>query len=1528
MLQDSLAQARAELDKAEGSATELAAAIARRESMARLLQRQGRLDEQKRLLAELEELRGAQQKAHETTRSAGQWLRTLIAELVLAGRPEELFTRLQALYPVALLPVRLETRFRKDELLVRIYPDDIHADTHERDLTDVEEEAGRRFWEESWRAADDRALLEKAWAALAEGFGPYRAAWIARALEPENPGDRPASPVPDGEELPVAPVFPEVRGRADVWARVPRTRMLPDRWVALGYRGGNRVVTAWGEPVPDTLAVGPDPNATPTDDGLPFDDGMRWMVDFGEAERVGMGLRVPLTGSLASGLDRLVVLGVKASLDPAASAERLGAQLEAHHYTQGLGLVPQGTPTNNTTDEPSGFAAREPDHALSYAIERTEPLFRPGDGRDGDHLASALGIAPSVLAHVIGAGGQDQLDGFHMNRALWPATWGYYLAQMFYGIFSDEAIRAGREQFIHWVRATGPLPVIRVGEQPYGILPVTAFQRWKMDGSEGRFDEELVPFLGRLRAKWLAAVDRVPRMGRSGDPDRDLVEVLGMEERSVHFAARSFVGKEYLRNLWAFLGWRVDPTWWAIQEMLALEVLRDLQLPWRFRLSKGVYSRHAAPILRDLVEAGALSSTKPLANNYIKWLRLSGYLPLRDNIYPGGRPKTMLYLLLRHSLLLTYADSAFQFLQRYKLVTPAERREPELLDMGSKELTPTGYRHLERRLPELTGEKSLGEFLAGQSNFKGPELQELGELLESFAYLENRPTAILERLLTETLDLATHRLDAWITAYPTRRLALIRNKVPVGLYLGGYGWVENLRPAPPRKKAEPPPGEAGPVTVAPDNAGYIQTASPAHAATAAVLRSGQLSHGPTGAGERLALDLSSRRVRLALETLDGVRQGQPLGALLGYRFERGLHEGHPGLELDRYILPFREQAPLVAGKLEQTDEPMESIAANNVVDGLALARMHKAGRIPWGVDGLPSPATERAEYQACLAELGHLADQIDAVSDLITAEAVYQTMQGNPIRVGASVDAIGRGEMPPEIQVVRTPRSGVGLVHRLGILLGDPAGGPAAWPIHESLAVRAAAEPYANAWAGGLFGDPARVICHGAYVEGEAVLAARLVRLSELGLSPLDLIYMTEGSDQAALAELEQRFRLVLLSDWPVGVPTTAEIRLDYGRDPSWGPEMLSLAEFLEVVRSVRTLLLGARALDARDFALPEESATPGVDLAELAARADQAEDAFRSAYADLDVLTATGSGVDLAWVYHQNLLRLAAFGIPGTVPAVRDDMVILREQAEVGLNEARKRMKRLDSLHAGFDRAAASELEQREHDESRFKEIFGASFRVLVRFRVANATELSQTFAQSLALQAGDPQAAVTWLQRAAKVREGVARLDEASLYAVAIGAREMELQVGQLPFVPDDRWVALPFESPELPGGRVSLVVDAPVGFDPEQAMVGLLVDEWNEVVPNRTEMTAVAYHYDEPGARAPQSILLAVTPDLSRESWDLDTLEAVVLETLELAKIRGVDLDHLPGVGHYLPALHFAQNISGQTFSPALVIDSQKE
>ncbi|HUD68202.1 MAG TPA: hypothetical protein VMQ17_26710 [Candidatus Sulfotelmatobacter sp.] len=83
-----------------------------------------------------------------------------------------------------------------------------------------------------------------------------------------------------------------------------------------------------------------------------------------------------------------------------------------------------------------------------------------------------------------------------------------------------------------------------------------------------------------------------------------------------------------------------------------------------------------------------------------------------------------------------------------------------------------------------------------------------------------------------------------------------------------------------------------------------------------------------------------------------------------------------------------------------------------------------------------------------------------------------------------------------------------------------------------------------------------------------------------------------------------------------------------------------------------------------------------------------------------------------------------------------------------------------------------------------------------------------------------------------------------------------------------------------------------------------------------------TAVAFHFEEPSARAPQALLLATCPD-NRETWDDPLLQAVLKETLELAKMRTVDLGSVLQVGQILPALYFALNLESATISTRFAV-----
>ena len=216
-----------------------------------------------------------------------------------------------------------------------------------------------------------------------------------------------------------------------------------------------------------------------------------------------------------------------------------------------------------------------------------------------------------------------------------------------------------------------------------------------------------------------------------------------------------------------------------------------------------------------------------------------------------------------------------------------------------------------------------------------------------------------------------------------------------------------------------------------------------------------------------AIDLSSRRVRLAAQLLDGVRQGQPLGALLGYRFERSLHER----QLDVYIERCRQLAPLRSADAPTPTAASEAIAANRVVDGLLLHQKWQ-DFVKHQATLFPAPDSP---FLVCAAALRELDEAIDALGDAVVAETVYQAVRGNTVRTASTLAAIAHGEAPPpELDVARTPRSGIGLTHRVLWLLAAPAATPAVagWPA-ASKSPRAAAEPRLNAWAAGLLPPPA-----------------------------------------------------------------------------------------------------------------------------------------------------------------------------------------------------------------------------------------------------------------------------------------------------------------------------------------------------------------------------------------------------------------------------------------------------------------------
>jgi hypothetical protein len=177
-----------------------------------------------------------------------------------------------------------------------------------------------------------------------------------------------------------------------------------------------------------------------------------------------------------------------------------------------------------------------------------------------------------------------------------------------------------------------------------------------------------------------------------------------------------------------------------------------------------------------------------------------------------------------------------------------------------------------------------------------------------------------------------------------------------------------------------------------------------------------------------------------------------------------------------------------------------------------------------------------------------------------------------------------------------------------------------------------------------------------------------------------------------------------------------------------------------------------------------------------------------------------------------------------------------------------------------------------------------------------------------------GSAVAAASWLLQAGRVHPGAGLVDEAlGLPAALRSAPATDPQVVQLPHHDDDPWVAV--ARPAGRGGRTCVLsltdLATPLGAGP---ISGLLFDAWTEPIPEPATTTGVAVHFDSPGARPPQAVLVATIPQ--GEAWSVPTLRSIVSQTLDLASVRSVGPESLQVWGHSLPAIFLPPDVPIRT------------
>lgn len=359
--------------------------------------------------------------------------------------------------PALLLPIRLETRFLaatagKVDLVIRVYPDQWPFKVQETTVENKETTAVTAFFEVCQRNKKEEIVL--AWETLCDQLGEARALILSGLLAPPQTGRG------------VKQVRPSVVGSARSGA------FLPSRWIAIGTRGDEESFVAQGANIPADLPV------------FSENDGQEptWLYDLAEAERVGMALRVSLTeAEAARGVDVLHVFGL-CDMSGQSGRERLEWACQGWFQGRGLRTLSRSTPTNGAP------LHRSREDAMAMVMTRRQNPS-PASGTRGALLQRALGElgAGSCLTLLEGADQHDDALSALTIQALLQVTAKVTFEDVLgknATLSEQRALAATAATLDIWapkaLRPGGPLPLLQIGAQPLGILPITT--PW--DGSE------------------------------------------------------------------------------------------------------------------------------------------------------------------------------------------------------------------------------------------------------------------------------------------------------------------------------------------------------------------------------------------------------------------------------------------------------------------------------------------------------------------------------------------------------------------------------------------------------------------------------------------------------------------------------------------------------------------------------------------------------------------------------------------------------------------------------------------------------------------------------------------------------------------------------------------------------------------------------------------------------------------------------------------------------------------------------------
>lgn len=877
-------------------------------------------------------------------------------------------------------------------------------------------------------------------------------------------------------------------------------------------------------------------------------EGTQWMTDFKKAVEQGMGVIVsdPAKVQQIDDADWLIALGINQTTDSQKVLEEI---LRRNNAKGEVAILAQDSPTNNSEAAPTQFSEMESD-AESYLrstymripAEDSAPDLKTQISKnrtDSQRLSNILKLSNGTLSEVAGANFAELSEAAAMASLLWtPCTWHYQ--QLWSGSFTSifpvmsrflKSLKPG-DFFVNNVRARGTLPIIRVEDNPYGIIPVVSLRDWANRLSRTAHisatdAESIFQFVNSLKEKFLSLSQDAPKLGlKAGEDEYEtLVEILKSGPTARRVDVRPF----------------------------------DSQVPADMSANLKYLN---CPLVRDKAEGVQASPGVPYPETaYLDQFSKVSQSDFAPDSFQIDANSPLLKRILRYllGLLVTSTPPAQPgggthvqpggIIVKDRVVSNAPLRSAAAVNIDPSVIT-----------------SAPGSVLSPTGG-AGPATPEvpggLDLLAEAAGLLKRVHPDKLEILLLETLDLFSHRLDAWFTGLANSILEECQRQNKQSPPIGMYGWLE----------------KPGKIEVRPIEPQYIQAPSVKQATTAAILRNASIHNGTDDNTGAFQINLSSEQVRKGTWYLDGLRQGHLPGELLGYRLERMIHEESkkPNSAIkETDVFDLRDQFPLTIQ--ETKDLSGESTAALTIIDGEKF---------------LKEPKTP-ARFVQLKAELNRIKD---AAADIALCEAI--DANDNVARQGGWMDFLDGDGLPPREEFIRTQRTGD--VHGTKLFLPFPSP-PKLEANHDETNPRVIAEPALAHFCEMLLPDfgMKEVVVEVKTVDGTQTRPITF-KLRELKMQPIDLVL-------GGFEELKLRARYHLLACWRANdegsssacnilgpfpeFEETDELLNEAGVElvpPKSAADTLSAFHYLEKARLIRQLIHQNQTKNGLGTVVPEE---------------------------------------------------------------------------------------------------------------------------------------------------------------------------------------------------------------------------------------------------------------------------------------------------------------------------------------------------